>query len=88
MFLKEHLHVEVEPEKAIDGKEDDQVMSRVAQPLVAIELDGEVDGKGDEGVEEVEEVEDVALRQREVWSEILLGFFFFNNRLDLALAFI
>ena len=62
-------------------------MSRVAQPLVPVELKGEVDGKGDEGVEEVEEVEDVALHQREVWSENLLGFFF-NNRLDLALAFI
>ena len=62
-------------------------MSRVAQPLVAIELDGEVDGKGDEGVEEVEEEEDVALHQREVWSKLLLSFFFFNSRVDQAFTF-
>ena len=56
-------------------------MSRVAQPLVPIELNREVDGKWDEGVEEVEEVEDVALHQREVWPKLLPSFFF-NNWVD------
>ena len=84
LFLKQDLQVEVEPEKAVDGKEDYQVLSRVAQPLIPIELKGEIDGKWDEGVEEVEEVEDVALHQREVWS--VQSSIFSNNQLD-ALSF-
>ena len=85
--VSQHLHIEVEPEKAVDGKEDYQAESRVAQLLVAVELNGEVDGQGDDGVEEEEEEEDVALHQREVWLKLLLSFFFFNSRVDRALTF-
>ena len=78
--LEQHLHVEVQPEKAIDGKDDYQVLSRVAQTLVPIELKWEINGKWDEGVDDEEEVEDVAVHQTKVWP--MNSFFFLSTGMD------
>ena len=63
----EHLQVEVQPEEAVDGKgrqhDDELVGLAETLSLVSMELEPEVEDKGDESADYVEHVKDVALNK-------------------------